>query len=260
MSAGVTDGAGTCGARTYAGEQRRAVALPLGGLGTGNVAIGGTGVLKQWQLHNQGNHLGFLPQSFFALRLSCTEPPLSVRRVLRAPPVAPHPEPAPLVNDHLDAAGSYAAPVSWPAVRDTRFTGAYPFARIEYLDDWPAEVALEAYTPFVPLDADASGLPLASFTFRITNTVRQRPARLAARHPAKRRRLGRRDADQGRRLRGTRRQRQPPAADGRRNGAGAAERLARRRPPRGTARWRCGPRGPRRCCRSSTTPTPRWRS
>jgi non-lysosomal glucosylceramidase len=158
------------GARTYTGEQRRAVALPLGGLGTGNVAIGGTGVLKQWQLQHQGNHLGFLPQSFFALRLSATEPPLSVRRLLQAPPVAPHPEPAPLVNDHLDAAGSYARAASWPPVRDTAFTGAYPFARIEYADDWPAEVALEAYTPFVPLDAEASGLPLASFTFRITNT------------------------------------------------------------------------------------------
>jgi non-lysosomal glucosylceramidase len=154
----------------YTGDQRRAVAMPLGGIGTGNVAIGATGVLKQWQLHNQGNHLGFLPQSFFALRMSCTEPPLSVRRVLRAPPVPPHPEPAPLVNDHLDAAGSYARPVSWPAVRDTAFEGAYPFARIEYADDWPAEVRLEACTPFVPLDADASGLPLASFVFRITNT------------------------------------------------------------------------------------------
>jgi non-lysosomal glucosylceramidase len=158
------------GARTYAGGSRRAVALPLGGLGTGNLSIGATGVLKQWQLHNQGNHLAFLPQSFFALRLSCTEPPLSARRVLQAPPVPPHPEPAPLVNDHLDAAGGYARPFSWPAVRSTRFTGAYPFARIAYRDDWPAEVALEAYTPLVPLDAEASGLPLASFTFRIINT------------------------------------------------------------------------------------------
>lgn len=155
--------------KTYAGAQRRAVALPLGGIGTGNLAIGGTGVLKQWQLHHQGNHLGFLPQSLFALRLSSTEPPLSFRRVLQAPPVPPHPEPAPLVNDHVDAGGDYRRPLRWPGVRDTRFHGAYPFARIDYLDDWPAEVVLKAYTPLVPLDAEASGLPLASFTFRIAN-------------------------------------------------------------------------------------------
>jgi uncharacterized protein (DUF608 family) len=155
--------------RTFTGDRRRAVALPLGGIGTGNLALGGTGVLKQWQLHNQGNHLGFAPQSFFALRLSCTEPPLSFRRLLHSPPVAAHPEPAPLVNDELDAAGRYARPASWPPVRETTFDGAYPFARIDYADDWPAEVQLEAYTPFVPLDAEASSLPLASFTFRITN-------------------------------------------------------------------------------------------
>ncbi|HUN31332.1 MAG TPA: GH116 family glycosyl-hydrolase [Trebonia sp.] len=155
--------------RTFAGDRRRAVALPLGGIGTGNLALGGTGVLKQWQLMGQGNHLGFSPQSFFALRLSCTEPPLSFRRMLRGPAIMPHPEPAPLVNDHLDAAGPYAGPVSWPDVTSTTFEGAYPFARLDYADDWPAQVRLEAYTPLVPLDAEASSLPLASFTFTITN-------------------------------------------------------------------------------------------
>ncbi len=154
---------------TFTGDRRRAVALPLGGIGTGNLALGGTGALKQWQLHNQGNHLGFAPQSFFAIRLSCTEPPLSFRRVLRGTAIARHHEPAPLVNDDLDAAGPYARPASWAEVRDTTFHGAYPFARIDYADDWPVEVQLEAYTPFVPLDAEASSLPLASFTFRITN-------------------------------------------------------------------------------------------
>jgi non-lysosomal glucosylceramidase len=155
--------------RMYAGDNRRAVAMPLGGIGTGHVAIGGTGVLKQWQLLGQGSHLGFLPQSFFALRMSVTEPPVSIRRVLQAPAPPPHPEPAPLVTDHLDAAGQYARPFSWPLVRDTAFEGAYPFARIDYRDDWPVRVRLEAYTPLVPLDADASGLPVASFTFRITS-------------------------------------------------------------------------------------------
>jgi len=154
--------------RTYSADRRRAVAMPLGGIGTGNVAISGTGGLKQWQLHNQGNHLGFVPQSFFGLRVSSTEPPLSVRRVLQSPAPAPHPEPAPLVNDHLEP-GAGARLASWPLVRGTTFEGAYPFARIDYLDDWPVSVRLEAYTPFVPLDQDASALPLASFTFRVTN-------------------------------------------------------------------------------------------
>jgi non-lysosomal glucosylceramidase len=151
----------------YAGENRRCVAMPLGGIGTGNVALSGTGQLKQWQLHNTGNHLGFLPQTFFGLRLSCTEPPLNVRRVLQALPLGPGDNPAPLVNDHLD--GFDQPSFSWPLIRSTEFTGAYPFAEISYEDDWPVRVSLEAYTPFVPLDAEASSLPLASFRFTVTN-------------------------------------------------------------------------------------------
>jgi uncharacterized protein (DUF608 family) len=153
----------------YAGENRRCVAMPLGGIGTGNIALSGTGLLKQWQLHNTGNHLGFLPQTFFGLRLSCVEPPLSIRRVLQAPPLGSGDDPAPLVNDHLDAPGGYQPSFSWPLVRSTQFFGAYPFARISYEDDWPVQVSVEAYTPFVPLDAEASSLPMASFRFTVTN-------------------------------------------------------------------------------------------
>jgi non-lysosomal glucosylceramidase len=145
------------------------VAMPLGGIGTGNVSLGGNGALKQWQICNQGNHLGAVPQSFFALRISSLEPPKSERRILQAGPIAPHPEPAPEVNDQLDAAGPHRRDFMWPHVAGTTFEGAYPFARVEYEDDWPIDVRLEAYTPFVPLDADASGLPLVSFTFTMTN-------------------------------------------------------------------------------------------
>ena len=43
------------------------VAMPIGGIGTGTVALCSDGSLRQWQLHNIGNHLGALPFSFFAI-------------------------------------------------------------------------------------------------------------------------------------------------------------------------------------------------
>jgi non-lysosomal glucosylceramidase len=43
------------------------LAMPLGGIGTGNLAICADGGLRQWQLRNIGNHEGALPGSFFAL-------------------------------------------------------------------------------------------------------------------------------------------------------------------------------------------------
>src|SRR6266700_6621786 len=87
---------------TYEGETLRHVAMPLGGLGAGQIALCGDGGLRQWQIVNQINHQGFVPDSFFALRASCTEPPLDVVRVLQSREVLDlEPESTPLVNDNV---------------------------------------------------------------------------------------------------------------------------------------------------------------
>jgi non-lysosomal glucosylceramidase len=130
----------------------------------------GTGALTQWQIQGQGNHLGASPQSLFGLRLSSLEPPFSYRRVLQAPPLPPHAEPAPLVNDHVQYVGpDPLADARWPRVRGTVLRAAYPIAEVTFEDDWPVDVVLEAVTPFVPLDEEASALPVALFTLSVTN-------------------------------------------------------------------------------------------
>ncbi|MBO3749620.1 hypothetical protein J5X84_26375 [Streptosporangiaceae bacterium NEAU-GS5] len=155
--------------RRYTGEARRAVAFPLGGFGAGHVALGGDGALRQWQLPGLPNHQGFLPDSFFALRVSSTEPPDDVVRLLRSAPLPPHERPAPNVSD-ADVPDADRLP-PWPTVAGTEFHAAYPFAEVTYLDErLPVEVSLSAFTPFVPLDPDASGLPLVRYRFTITNT------------------------------------------------------------------------------------------
>ena len=52
------------------GEKLRCSAMPLGGIGTGTIALGGDGLLKQWQITNTVNHRAFVPNSFFAVRTS----------------------------------------------------------------------------------------------------------------------------------------------------------------------------------------------
>nr|BFE55624.1 hypothetical protein GCM10020063_001500 [Dactylosporangium thailandense] len=153
--------------RAIAHHQGRHIALPLGGIGTGSFAIGADGGLRQWQLTTIGNHLGTLPNSFFALRVARTEPPVDVLRVLQAPP-PPVPGPVtPLVNDDVIPSWQRELP---DGVTATTFRGCYPFAQIDYHDPaLPVTVSLEAFTPLVPLDLDASGLPAAMFTFTITN-------------------------------------------------------------------------------------------
>ncbi|WP_433363584.1 GH116 family glycosyl hydrolase [Actinoplanes sp. CA-142083] len=152
----------------FTGDARRAVAFPLGGLGTGHVALCGDGALRQWQLLGVPHHGGLLPDSFFALRVSSLEPPDDVVRLLRAAPLPPHPRPAANVSD-ADVPDRDRR-WRWPFVEDTTFEADYPYARVGYHDaELPVSVALEAHTPFVPLDADASALPLVRYRFTIRN-------------------------------------------------------------------------------------------
>jgi uncharacterized protein (DUF608 family) len=144
--------------------------MPLGGIGTGNVAICGDGALRQWQLHNLGNHRGELPFSFFALRATQWEPPLDVVRVLQAPPAPSEQTRTPLVDDDHVPDWQRELLGALGGVETTTFRATYPVAQIDYHDDaLPVRLSLEAFTPMVPLDVDRSSLPAAMFTFTVTN-------------------------------------------------------------------------------------------
>jgi non-lysosomal glucosylceramidase len=151
----------------YTGDNLRHFALPLGGLGTGTVALAGNGALRQWQLHNIGNHEGHVPDSFFALRLSRVEPPVDEIRLLQGPPLAP--SDTPLVTDDVVPAGEsrlheLLRPIGTPTVNAT-----YPGARVDFDTELPIEVSMSVFNPLVPSDAAASSQPVAAFTFVLHN-------------------------------------------------------------------------------------------
>ncbi|MBO9618451.1 MAG: hypothetical protein J7539_05385 [Niabella sp.] len=82
------------------------------------------------------------------------------------------------------------------------FEAGYPVATITYSSkDIPVQVIMQAYSPFIPLDADRSGLPVSVFTITIKNTG-QHPVKAelagwlenkAALHTAAINRLGRKN-------------------------------------------------------------------
>ncbi len=146
----------------------RFVAMPLGGIGTGHVSIGADGGLRQWQLHNVGNHHGDLPGSFFAIRASVVEPPADEIRVLQARPIeGPS---TPLVDD--DAIPDWQrAFAGRHGVEGTTFDATYPIANIDFHDPaLPVHVHLEVLNPMVPLDVATSSLPVVMATFTLTAT------------------------------------------------------------------------------------------
>src|SRR5262249_26599471 len=90
--------------RVYRREQLRAVAMPLGGIGTDTIAFCGDGSLRQWQIHNQINHLACIPNSFFAVwarRPRANELPCARVLQSRALYDTTGSPPPPTSNDHL---------------------------------------------------------------------------------------------------------------------------------------------------------------
>ena len=55
--------------RAYEGRQRRAVSLPLGGIGTGSVGFGGRGQFRDWELENHPAKGAIAAGTFLACRV-----------------------------------------------------------------------------------------------------------------------------------------------------------------------------------------------
>ena len=143
-------------------ERATALSFPLGGVGTGNVSLGARGELRDWELFNRPAKGALLPNTFFAIRAQCGDAP-PVARVLEAPIQPPY------TLSHgfhpITAAGL-------PRMAGATFRGEYPFATIDFhAPGLPVQIALEAYTPLVPLDPAASGIPGAVLAYTITNTA-----------------------------------------------------------------------------------------
>ena len=59
-----------------------------------------------------------------------------------------------------------------PHLKAVEFTGEYPIANLAYLDDdFPGQVKLTAFNPFIPLNDRDSGIPAAFFEFTVENTA-----------------------------------------------------------------------------------------
>ena len=145
--------------RSFSNTAARA-AFPLGGIGTGNVSVGARGELRDWEILNGPNKGMKLPYAFFAvhMRQPGKDP---VSRVLEA-----------RLNPPFDAADGLKSEdvAGLPRFAHSELTGEYPFVRVALSDpEVPLDVTLEAFTPFIPLNADDSGIPGAVLRSRVKN-------------------------------------------------------------------------------------------
>jgi uncharacterized protein (DUF608 family) len=144
--------------RVFSGRSLKTIAFPLGGIGTGTISLGGRGQLRDWEIFNRPDK-GNSPKYCFPAIWVQVEGKKPVARVLEAQIDPPY--------GGASGLGANNVP-GLPRFRTAEFTGAYPFARIEFYDErLPVSVSLEAFNPLVPLDVEASGLPIAILRYRI---------------------------------------------------------------------------------------------
>ena len=140
------------GTRTiYRGAELEKIGMPVGGICAGQLYLGGDGKLWHWDIFNRKIGTGdknyanppkpdFPLEQGFALRIAAAG-----KTEFRA-------------LDHTGFA-------------DISFRGEYPIGLVEYRDPAsPAAVSLDAFSPFVPLDAEASSLPAAVMRYTVKNT------------------------------------------------------------------------------------------
>jgi non-lysosomal glucosylceramidase len=162
--------------RRYDQEHIDKIALPLGGIGTGAVSLGGRGDLRDWEIMNCASK-GFVPLSvrstgpFFAIFTKPTGGK-SVTRAIEGPIE---------LSGYEGSHGSTVPNHGLPRFRDCSFAAAYPLGQVMLSDpDVPVGVRIEAFNPLIPCDADASGIPVAVLRYVLENKTDKVKAGMSA--------------------------------------------------------------------------------
>lgn len=143
----------------YRDEQLREIAFPLGGIGTGTISLGGRGELRDWEIFNRPGKGINLPFTFFAIYGEVDGKKFS--RLLEAQLFPPYTGGHGLPRERVPGL---------PRFQKAVFRAEYPLAEVELSDpSLPVVVTLEAFNPFVPGDAENSGLPVAVLKYRVKN-------------------------------------------------------------------------------------------
>jgi non-lysosomal glucosylceramidase len=158
--------------KTYTGRHLEAIAMPLGGIGTGTVSLSGRGSLVDWEVVNR-SAIGWVP-AFKLMEPTMTTAPffLVYARPADKPPTTLLLE-GPIPARESNYSGDWGADThnaGMPRFERNDFRAAYPLAQVSFEDDaMPLHIRLEAFNPLVPGDPDKSGLPVVALRYVLNN-------------------------------------------------------------------------------------------
>ncbi len=129
------------------GSELKFVGMPVGGIGAGQLYLGGDGRLWHWGIFNERISTG---DGHYA-----------------APPTPA----SPLEQNFSLKIGDKTFSLDREDFSEITFRGEYPVGIVNYTDAaLPVAVKLEAFSPFIPLNTEDSSLPATIFQFTVRNT------------------------------------------------------------------------------------------
>ena len=152
--------------KSYDSEHLLRVALPIGGIGTGTVSLGGSGELRDWEIMNvpaknystvtKGNDA-----PFFAIYTKKKNEKSNTKALLGPIHYA----------DYQHYEGRSVDHHGLPRFRNASFETTYPFGVVNLSDKtMPVNVKVIGYNPLIPGNADDSGIPIAILKYEVENT------------------------------------------------------------------------------------------
>lgn len=146
--------------KVYRGDDLTCIGMPVGGICAGQLYLRGDGTLAEWGIFNVDRFTGYGDDCYRTYM-----PPSPVEQGFGLAITAAGGR---TVYRTLDRRG-------FPRIE---FTGEYPIGTVRYRtaegDTDPVEVVLEAFSPFVPLDARRSATPGTILRFRVKNVSSRR--------------------------------------------------------------------------------------
>lgn len=147
--------------RVFRGDQLDNIKFPLGGIGAGMICLEGAGGVASVSIRGRPELLND-PCLFAAVSLT---QPTPMAKVLEGPVAAYK-----VLHQPRSSEGGGGTTYGLPRFSEAAFSAKFPFAEVQLRDPGlPMVVKIVGWSPFEPLDANASSLPLAAIEYELTN-------------------------------------------------------------------------------------------
>ncbi len=149
----------------YEGEYIDKIAMPVGGIGTGDISIAGNGQWQDVEIMNKPG-MGFYGATS-PKQAPCFMVFTKAQNGEKKSKTLTGPIP---LSEYAGAQGSTAPNHGLPRFEQASFDAAYPFATVNLEDsNMPVSAKAKVFNPFIPGDEINSGIPVAVIRYEIKN-------------------------------------------------------------------------------------------